>query len=745
MAGSDGDLKNIVPNEVMSGQHRVKLAMERNALDIQRHSMDIGPVNKRGKQLLEFCNTCGLIILNGRVGRDKGIGKFTRIDTTGNSVVDYLICRPESARLVSYFNVHQRFPESDHLPVVFSLRHRENGTCNDGPVHQSNNWENTFKYVWSMNDVPKINEMLNDNASDFYRKQFEDSMINMASANDVAKAYNNLITQACERVCDIRQIKLQKRKYKAPGWFDTECRMARAEALRACETANQGHMSHIDAVKTCKNYRSAKQRKQRQFRRDCLDELEHTYHNDKNNIWDVINKFSTKKPTTQLHHIQTCCFLILRSYPKQPKSIILITVTKIWLKNICNSITLGITPQNELALHIINRAFTECEIERIINRLKNNKSPGCDNIPSEFIKGCSKSILPDLCNLFNYMIERREFPEIWAEGIRSAIYKSGVKLDPTNYRGITVLPVFAKIFEMAIHDRLIFVNEAFGILDKFNGGFLKGSRTADNIFILKTLIQRQLLKGEKLFVCFVDFSKAFDRVNRHILFYKLFKSGLHGRVIETLHNLYQKTYFRLKVQGKLSPCVFDSLGVNQGGSASDVLFRRYMADIGEYLNKSFGVCIEEIIIVQLLWADDLILISDSIQGLQKQLNGLLIYCSKNLMVANEVKTKYMIFGTREDTELYFDGKRIERVNDYKYLGNIISETKTIGGDIFANNYSHLCSKARSSIYAMKCKLNKLGHLPPRIATHLFSAVVEPILTYGTEVWGVNKKGTEQID
>ena len=56
------------------------------------------------------------------------------------------------------------------------------------------------------------------------------------------------------------------------------------------------------------------------------------------------------------------------------------------------------------------------------------------------------------------------------------------------------------------------------------------------------------------------------------------------------------------------------------------------------------------------------------------------------MVASEVKTKYMIFGTREDTVLYFDGKRIERVNDYKYLGNIISETKKIDGDIFANNY-----------------------------------------------------------
>ena len=236
----------------------------------------------------------------------------------------------------------------------------------------------------------------------------------------------------------------------------------------------------------------------------------------------------------------------------------------------------------------------------------------------------------DLCDLFNYMIEKREFPDIWAEGIRSAIYKSGAKLDPTNYRGITVLPVFTKILEMAIHDRLMFVSEAFGILDKFNGAFLKGSRTADNIFILNTLIHRQLMKGENLFVCFVDFAKAFDRVNKNILFYKLFKSGLHGRVMETLHNLYQKTYFRLKVNRKVGPRLFDQLEVNQGGSASDVLFRRYMADIREYLCSHVGVCVEEIIIIHLLWADGIILISDSRNGLQKQLNGLLKYCAKKL-------------------------------------------------------------------------------------------------------------------
>ena len=117
------------------------------------------------------------------------------------------------------------------------------------------------------------------------------------------------------------------------------------------------------------------------------------------------------------------------------------------------------------------------------------------------------------------------------------------------------------------------------------------------------------MKCETLFVCFVDFAKAFDQVNIHILFYKLFKSGLHGRVMETLHNLDQKTYFRLKVNRKVGSRIFEQLGVNQGGSASDALFRRYMADIGEYLCNHVDVCVEEIILIHLLSADELILIS----------------------------------------------------------------------------------------------------------------------------------------
>ena len=63
-----------------------------------------------------------------------------------------------------------------------------------------------------------------------------------------------------------------------------------------------------------------------------------------------------------------------------------------------------------------------------------------------------------------------------------------------------------------------FINDAYKTTDLFNGGFLEGSRTADNIFILQGLVKRKLALGKPLYICMVDFSKAFDLVNRNILF-----------------------------------------------------------------------------------------------------------------------------------------------------------------------------------------------------------------------------------
>ena len=340
-----------------------------------------------------------------------------------------------------------------------------------------------------------------------------------------------------------------------------------------------------------------------------------------------------------------------------------------------------------LKLQIINDNFTEKDISDTIDSLKNNKSPGNDLLPAELIKACKAELLPLITEALNNIINNRDFPDIWAEGLRSPVFKTGDINNRNNYRGIMVLSVFTKNFETTVNNRLNFVTTAYDSGDRFNGVFTKGRMTSDNIFILQGLIERQMTLGQPLYLCMVDFSKAFDLVNRNILFFKLIKSGIHGKVVDALRSLYRKTYFRLNHHGLLSPPTRDTHGVNQGGNTSPTLFRHYMSDLGEFLHQKCSLCISSDIIAHLLWADDLVLVSDSKTGLQKQLDGIFSFCEKNLMIVNELKTKVITFGCNPDLELFFKNQKIETTSQYKYLGNIISGTSSLKSDILRENYN----------------------------------------------------------
>ena len=246
-------------------------------------------------------------------------------------------------------------------------------------------------------------------------------------------------------------------------------------------------------------------------------------------------------------------------------------------------------------------------------------------------------------------------------------------------------------------------------------------------------------------MCFVDFSSAFDLINRHILFQKLIEQGLNGRLIDTLRDLYRKTHFRIKKGGKLSPVIENIMGVNQGGNASGFLFRKYMADLGDYLKSEFGVTVGSEIIAHILWADDLILISDNLDGIRKQLDGLKCFCFKNQMSVNELKTKIMVFGPKENISVYFDKTLIEQVNEYKYVGCIIQSISKSYADPFKLNYTYLCEQANKALFSIKHKLKPIGSLPPKAFFHLINTCIKPILTYGSDVWGIYKYGRDTVD
>ena len=108
-----------------------------------------------------------------------------------------------------------------------------------------------------------------------------------------------------------------------------------------------------------------------------------------------------------------------------------------------------------------------------------------------------------------------------------------------------------------------------------------------------------------------------------------------------------------------------------------------MSDLSTYLSiQEYGIVISNEIIAHILWADDLILFSESATGLQKQLNGLLKICSNNKIIVNEIKTKAMCFGTKEPFNVYFNRKPIEQVHQCKYLGVIVRSLNRLNQDIF---------------------------------------------------------------
>ena len=700
---------------------------------LERFSKDKSRANKHGVNLLEFCQTVGLLIINGRLGSDKGIGAFTRVDTTGCSTVDYMLCNPELFSQITYFKVEQKVPESDHCGLAIAIKGKT--PIESNAFDNESDWICHKKYLWSAADLQSLQVMITDNQSLKYRQALINALVELDDINTVASHSSHYVTQAVDHVCRISTA--NKAKNSGAPWFDKECREKRALAIQAghrVECAQDRQMQ----IKACQLYRAHKQRKRRQYYNNCVLGILDTYECDRSKLWKTIESLSrsqyqhvTPSGDEFFQHFKNMSNLQANSkFSSEYESVALAFL---------HQYDHGYAHNCSLEYNMINDNVTVKEVDMAIDYLKNGKSPGIDSTSAIFIKSCKSILSPDITHILNYIIGTRKFPAAWTEGLRSAVFKAGSRMDTDNYRGITVLPIMEKIFEIIVYHRLSFTNEAYIKIDRYNGGFLPGSRTSDNMFILQGLIPRQLCIGNNLIVCFVDFSKAFDLINRHILFYRIMKGSWHGPVIDTLRNLYDNISFCVKSNCCVSSKIFSNLGVNQGGVASGPLFRKYIADLDSYLSLEYGVCIGDEIVAHLLWADDLILFSDTCHGLQKQLHGLKQFYYNNHMIVNEMKTKVMVFGNPKRSKKNFNQKCIEEVKNYKYLGNIISSTRLPNQDPLKSTYKFLSDQAMKAVFNMRRKVTSIGELPPNIMLNLFDALIKPILIYGSDVWGIKSK------
>lgn len=116
--------------------------------------------------------------------------------------------------------------------------------------------------------------------------------------------------------------------------------------------------------------------------------------------------------------------------------------------------------------------------------------------------------------------------------------KNGSPSDPNNYRGKTINSCLSKLFNSILNNRLVIFLKENKILNNEQIGFRKGSRTADHIFKLKTLICKNIQKSGKIYACFVDLKKAFDYVILSALLYKLLKNGINDKFFNIIKSMY---------------------------------------------------------------------------------------------------------------------------------------------------------------------------------------------------------------
>ena len=398
----------------------------------------------------------------------------------------------------------------------------------------------------------------------------------------------------------------------------------------------------------------------------------------------------------------------------------------------------------------LNDLFSEEETMDVLNNLKTCKAAGPDLLINEFFISSRQLLCPVFTKLFNVILCSGKLPSSWSESLIVPIYKNkGSKTDPNNYRGISLINCFCKLFTSLLSKRITRFCESIELLGCEQAGFRKNFSTCDHIFSLYVLIwmYKKIIK-KKLYCCFVDYRKAFDTVPRLHLWYKLLSQGINGKILNVIKELYGSAKSAVKLNNQCSPFFDCNIGVRQGDNLSPLLFALYLNDLQDHLAKAYNglsescALIEDVVqdedtvvylkLFTILYADDTVIFAESRPELQAALNGMLHYCNSWKLGINNDKTKVVIFGSRpgkHEHDFMLGDQVINVISGYTYLGVLF----TCNGN-YSKSMIAIKSQATRAMFSLVKKARKLN-LSIDVQLQLFDSLVVPIALYGCEILG----------
>jgi len=394
-----------------------------------------------------------------------------------------------------------------------------------------------------------------------------------------------------------------------------------------------------------------------------------------------------------------------------------------------------------------------------IKDLSNRKAIGLTGVSNEMLKyGLqtdviqieNDSLLIAITSLFEGMINHSYCPPLFNTSIIKPIIKDLNKPsdDINNLRGVAVSDVIQNLYESILES----IVRKQVKLNKKQFGFRPNYSCAHAVLILKQCMLIAKHYRRRLYIAAIDASKAFDKVNRSILWIELLENGVSLKIVIAIHKYYEKSLMLVDLDGELSSLFKTTLGVRQGGVLSPLLFIIYINNLLKSIEElEIGTRIGNLLIDILAYADDILLIAETKIDLQLLLDKLSSVGSELEIKFNPSKSVYMVFNPncfRSSNELAKDawngalllsGSPIEKVNEFRYLGVETDENN--------KNTPHI-AKRKKSVLASVGKLQSIGltnyNIHPSLQADMFKTNIRPILMYGFENLVLNKTELKTI-